>query len=36
MTTTAAARASVVGIAEYRAGRAGVKSLQTYHREMGD
>jgi carbamoyl-phosphate synthase large subunit len=36
VTTTAAARASVVGIAEYRSGRSGVKSLQTYHREMGE
>jgi carbamoyl-phosphate synthase large subunit len=34
VTTTAAARASVVGIAEYRSGRAAVKSLQEYHREM--
>jgi len=35
LTTTAAARASVVGIAEYHAGRAGVKSLQSYHRDIG-
>ena len=34
VTTTAAARASVVGIAEYRSGRAGVKSLQAYHRDI--
>ncbi len=34
LTTTAAAHASVVGIAEYRSDRAGVKSLQEYHREM--
>jgi carbamoyl-phosphate synthase large subunit len=31
LTTPAAAKASVVGIAEYRSGRAGVKSLQSYH-----
>jgi carbamoyl-phosphate synthase large subunit len=35
LTTPAAARASVVGIAEYRAGRAGVKSLQSYHQDIG-
>jgi carbamoyl-phosphate synthase large subunit len=35
ITTTAAARASVVGIAEYHAGRARVKSLQRYHRDIG-
>jgi len=35
ITTPAAARASVVGIAAYRQGRAGVKSLQSYHREIG-
>jgi carbamoyl-phosphate synthase large subunit len=35
VTTAAAARASAVGIAEYRAGRAGVKSLQSYHRDIG-
>ncbi|MHB9096372.1 MAG: carbamoyl-phosphate synthase large subunit [Syntrophales bacterium] len=34
VTTTAAARASVVGIAEYRSGRAGVKSLQAYHQDI--
>ncbi|MBE0557769.1 MAG: carbamoyl-phosphate synthase large subunit, partial [Proteobacteria bacterium] len=34
VTTTAAAHASVVGIAEYRSGRAGVKSLQAYHRDI--
>jgi carbamoyl-phosphate synthase large subunit len=34
LTTAAAARASVLGIAEYRAGRAAVKSLQEYHREI--
>ncbi|MBN2505275.1 MAG: carbamoyl-phosphate synthase large subunit [Verrucomicrobia bacterium] len=34
LTTPAAARASVVGIAEYRAGRAGVKSLQSYHQDL--
>ena len=34
LTTTAAARASVVGIAEYRSGRAGVKSLQSYHQDI--
>ncbi len=27
-------RASVVGIAEYRAGRTGVKSLQSYHKDI--
>jgi carbamoyl-phosphate synthase large subunit len=31
LTTSAAARASVLGIAESRAGRSGVKSLQSYH-----
>jgi len=35
VTTVAAARASAVGIAEYRAGKAGVKSLQSYHRDIG-
>ncbi len=35
VTTTAAARAAVAGIAAARAGRAGVKSLQIYHREIG-
>jgi carbamoyl-phosphate synthase large subunit len=34
LTTTAAARAAVQGIAECRQGRAGVKSLQEYHREI--
>jgi len=34
VTTSAAARASVVGIAEYRSGRAGVKSLQEYHQDI--
>ncbi len=34
VTTTAAAHASVVGIGEYRSGRAGVKSLQAYHRDI--
>ena len=34
VTTTAAARASVMGIAEYRSGRTGVKSLQKYHLSM--
>jgi carbamoyl-phosphate synthase large subunit len=34
LTTTAAARASVVGIAEYRSGGAGVKSLQSYHQDI--
>ncbi|MDD3179898.1 MAG: carbamoyl-phosphate synthase large subunit [Opitutaceae bacterium] len=34
ITTTAAARAAVVGIAEYRTGRAGVKSLQEYHADI--
>jgi carbamoyl-phosphate synthase large subunit len=35
VTTLAAARASAQGIAAARAGRAGVKSLQGYHLEMG-
>ncbi len=35
MTTTAAAHAAVLGITEYRAGKAGVKSLQSYHRDIG-
>ncbi|MBK9138217.1 MAG: carbamoyl-phosphate synthase large subunit [Verrucomicrobia bacterium] len=35
MTTAAAAHAAVVGIAAARAGRAGVKSLQAYHRDIG-
>jgi carbamoyl-phosphate synthase large subunit len=34
ITTPAAARASVVGIAECRAGHGGVKSLQSYHAEI--
>jgi carbamoyl-phosphate synthase large subunit len=34
VTTTAAAHASVMGIAEYRSGRTGVKSLQKYHLDM--
>jgi carbamoyl-phosphate synthase large subunit len=34
VTTTAAARASVVGIAEHRSGGAEVKSLQSYHRDI--
>ena len=34
LTTAAAARASAVGIAECRAGRAGVKSLQSYHHDI--
>jgi carbamoyl-phosphate synthase large subunit len=34
LTTSAAAKASVVGIEEFRKGRAGVKSLQEYHREI--
>ena len=34
VTTTAAARASVMGIAEYRSGNVVVKSLQKYHLEM--
>ena len=34
VTTTAAARAAVVGIAEYRLGRAGVRSLQEYHADI--
>ncbi len=34
LTTAAAARAAVVGIAECRAGRAGVKSLQSYHQDI--
>jgi carbamoyl-phosphate synthase large subunit len=33
-TTTAAARASAQGIAEHRRGRAGVKSLQSYHADI--
>ena len=34
VTTTAAAHASSVGIAEYRSGRAEVKSLQRYHEDI--
>ncbi len=34
VTTAAAARASVMGIAEYRSGEVVVKSLQKYHLEM--
>ena len=34
LTTAAAARAAAVGIAECRAGRAGVKSLQSYHQDI--
>jgi carbamoyl-phosphate synthase large subunit len=34
LTTTAAARASVVGITESRSGRAGVQSLQSYHQQL--
>jgi carbamoyl-phosphate synthase large subunit len=34
VTTSAAARASVVGIAEYRAHPAAVQSLQSYHRDI--
>jgi carbamoyl-phosphate synthase large subunit len=34
VTTTAAAKAAVVGIAESRAGRSGVKSLQAYHADI--
>ncbi|HOW68340.1 MAG TPA: carbamoyl-phosphate synthase large subunit [Candidatus Paceibacterota bacterium] len=34
MTTSAAARASVLGIAEHRNGRPSVKSLQEYHAEI--
>ncbi len=35
LTTTAAARAAVLGIAAARSGKAGVKSLQGYHHEIG-
>ena len=35
ITTSAAARAAVQGIGEHRKGRAGVKSLQEYHRDLG-
>ena len=34
LTTVAAARASARGIAEYRAGKAAVRSLQSYHRDL--
>ena len=34
LTTTAAARASVVGIAEHRSGGADVRSLQSYHQDI--
>jgi len=34
MTTAAAAHAAVLGITECRAGKAGVKSLQSYHRDI--
>jgi carbamoyl-phosphate synthase large subunit len=34
ITTTAAARAAAVGIAAWREGRAGVKSLQEYHKDL--
>jgi carbamoyl-phosphate synthase large subunit len=34
ITTVAAAKASAVGIAECRSGKAGVKSLQDYHRDL--
>jgi carbamoyl-phosphate synthase large subunit len=34
LTTAAAARAAAVGIAESRAGRVGVKSLQSYHQDI--
>ncbi len=36
LTTTAAARASVQGIAEYRQGRAAVKALQDYHAAISE
>ncbi len=35
ITTVAAARASVLGIAAARSGKAGVKSLQSYHQDIG-
>jgi carbamoyl-phosphate synthase large subunit len=35
VTTTAAGRAAVAGIAAARTGKAGVKSLQSYHRDIG-
>ncbi|MCX6902215.1 MAG: carbamoyl phosphate synthase large subunit, partial [Verrucomicrobia bacterium] len=34
LTTTAAARASVLGITEARTGRSAVKSLQSYHQDI--
>ena len=34
ITTAAAAKASVLGIAEYRMGKSGVKSLQSYHKDI--
>jgi len=34
VTTTAAARAAVLGIAAARAGKAGVKPLQSYHADI--
>ena len=34
VTTTAAARAAAIGIAEYRTGRTSVKSLQAYHADI--
>jgi len=34
LTTTAAARAAVLGIAAARSGKATIKSLQEYHREI--
>ena len=34
LTTTAAARASVVGIAEHRSGGSDVRSLQSYHQDI--
>ena len=34
ITTAAAARAAVLGIAESRAGKSGVKPLQSYHRDI--
>jgi carbamoyl-phosphate synthase large subunit len=36
VTTTAAARAAVAGIAAARTGQAGVKSLQSYHQDIRD
>ncbi len=35
ITTTTAARASVIGIAEYRSGKSVLKSLQEYHQSIG-